>query len=534
MADAGGNIATAGSGLDLGSATSLDRAVSAAQASAAKSMSEYAGATKAAAARGAERQKTLDAIVADMPAHADFAKLAGEIPSAPKLPEQPAMPQGNAWQNFGSTASVLGILGSMLLKLPIRDSLNASAAAMNAKTKGDWADYQANYARWKDATDLAIKQADWESKRFAEALDLMKSDSAAGEAAARTVAAATNNDAAMAVLQSGDPKLQAEYFDGLAKLSESMQAHADAVEMQHQRLIEGQFGTPVQVAVPGPDGFLQQRTAVWDKLNRHWVDPKTNEVIAGNPESLGPNAPPLFDMATLMRIAKQYVGGNERVLSNLGFSNYANRYNMQKAITQVGEESGMSAQAINEKLAQFAAYTQGQKALGTRAANIGVGLHEFKNFAPVAKELSSKVDRSKFTTLSSIEQAVSRGFSDPDTVNFFVTNQEMINAYAQVVGRGNSRVTDAARKFATDTLNTAWAKGTYNSAIDLLENLGDKALQATNDTQKDLKAFLDDKLGQTTQPRVWKFTATGPGGKKIYSDDQEHWFNADGSTYGAK
>lgn len=119
-----------------------------------------------------------------MPWRVDQSKLP-EV-KAPTTQAAPSAPQPReALQNFGSVASVLGILGGALLKAPISASLGASAAAMQAANTGDWARYKTEYQKWKDQTELAWKQADFQAKAFDRALDVMKTDMGQGQAMAK-------------------------------------------------------------------------------------------------------------------------------------------------------------------------------------------------------------------------------------------------------------------------------------------------------------------------------------------------------------
>ena len=208
-------------------AADIERAAKSAFAASTKAMDEYQQRLKAEGPKLDARGATMQQLIDTMPARADIA-----LPKGPRdtSAAQPKAPEPDPIQGFGSFASILGIIGSAVLKQPISTALNASAAAMKARNAQDWAAYEAHYREWKDQTDLAFKQAAWEQNHFNDALELMKTDQAAGLAKFSALATLTNNDAARIALESGDPKMMGEYAGSLARLSEAMNTQAIRVQ----------------------------------------------------------------------------------------------------------------------------------------------------------------------------------------------------------------------------------------------------------------------------------------------------------------
>lgn len=169
-------------------------------------------------------------------------------PKGPELPkDKPQVPQPDPIQAFGSAASVLGIIGSMLLKQPISTALNASASAMKARNAQDWTQYEAHYKEWKDATDLAYRQADFEQTRYHDYLELAKTNQSLAAAKISALAATTQNEMMLAAAKSGDFKTVAEIAGGMARLNDAM--NAQAIRLQglaerdrHNRAMEGILG----------------------------------------------------------------------------------------------------------------------------------------------------------------------------------------------------------------------------------------------------------------------------------------------------
>lgn len=91
-------------------------------------------------------------------------------------------------ERFGSLASVVGILGAAFTHQPLTNSLNASAAAMEAIKAGDAESYKRAHEAWKDNSELVIKRAQMMHQHYQDAVELMKTDMVAGEAKMRVVA----------------------------------------------------------------------------------------------------------------------------------------------------------------------------------------------------------------------------------------------------------------------------------------------------------------------------------------------------------
>ena len=120
------------------------------------------------------------------------------LPKQPDLaPFTQKMPEADPMRQFGSLASGLAILAGSLTRTPLTTALNASAEAMKAIRTGDLMAYQDAKDRWKDNTDLAIKNAEWAQKGYDNAFALMKEKHAEGWAALQAVAALDGNVAAL-------------------------------------------------------------------------------------------------------------------------------------------------------------------------------------------------------------------------------------------------------------------------------------------------------------------------------------------------
>lgn len=111
--------------------------------------------------------------------------------------------QSDPLERFGSLASVIGILGAAFTHQPLVNSLNASAAAMEAIRAGEKESYERAHAAWKDNSDLVIKRANLMHQHYQDAVELMRTNLAAGEAKMRVTATQFGDKQALFLIENG-------------------------------------------------------------------------------------------------------------------------------------------------------------------------------------------------------------------------------------------------------------------------------------------------------------------------------------------
>lgn len=250
---AGSTVTAADAGDPTGGLVSMlpevERAALASLRSAQAKSDDYDKRLKALAPKMEERSVQMDEILKGMPTQANV-----ELPKEPKEQPKPGVPEPDPIQAFGSAASILGIIGSMVLKQPISTALNASAAAMKARNAQDWTTYEAKYKEWKDATDLAYRHADWEQKHYADGLELLKTNQSLGAAKISAIAAVTQNDQMRALIESGDFKSAAELAGAYTKLADSIATQSFRVRElkareEYYRVLAGRAQKPEMIAL---------------------------------------------------------------------------------------------------------------------------------------------------------------------------------------------------------------------------------------------------------------------------------------------
>lgn len=144
-------------------------------------------------------------------------------------------------ERFGSLASVVGILGSAFTHQPLINSLNASAAAMEATKAGEVESYRQAHEAWKDNAELVIKRQQMMHQHYQDALDLMKTDLVAGDAKMRVLATQFGDKQALFLTENGmNPELMKlieernkaslEYAQHLPAAMQAAEKQADLME----------------------------------------------------------------------------------------------------------------------------------------------------------------------------------------------------------------------------------------------------------------------------------------------------------------
>jgi hypothetical protein len=168
-------------------------------------------------------------------------------------------------------------------------------------------------------------------------------------------------------------------------------------------------------------------------------------------------------------MAEQYLAGDRTVMQNLGrgAQGAENIVKLRGEIARQLAEQGKSGSDIATKIAEFEGLKAGERALGTRTAQMGMALSEATSFAPLALAASEKVDRTEYPTLNGLLLAAERGTGGEDVIRLAVATNSFLNAYARAV-TPTGTPTEGAQERARALLDAAWSKGQYRTAIDQL------------------------------------------------------------------
>ena len=110
----------------------------------------------------------------------------------------------------------------------------------------------------------------------------------------------------------------------------------------------------------------------------------------------------------------------------------------------------------------------GERALSTQSAKITTAANEARNMTGLVREYSAKVDRTKFPTINSIENAVAKGTGDTAIVDLNTSINALVNSYARAINpTGVATVSD--KNHAREIINSAYADGQINSILNVMD-----------------------------------------------------------------
>lgn len=166
-------------------------------------------------------------------------KNAGVEPGLPKpwnAAEESAKHQTDPIEAFGSLGSAFGILASAFTHQPFDTALNASAAAITAIKNGDAKEYDRAYKAWQDNTKLALDRHKIQHDQYEDAVSLLKTNIAAGQAKMQVLAAKFGDEKTLFLLDNGMDKEVLELQAGRQKLAMQLQENYPKMVMANAQM----------------------------------------------------------------------------------------------------------------------------------------------------------------------------------------------------------------------------------------------------------------------------------------------------------
>lgn len=130
---------------------------------------------------------------------------------------------------FGSLGSVFGIVASAFTHAPMENALNASAAAIKATKEGNDEQRERAFKSWKENNDLVVKRHNMMRDSYADAVTLMKTNMAAGEARLSMEAARFGDKKVQFLLENGMSEELFKLIDSRNKAAVGMQDANNAI-----------------------------------------------------------------------------------------------------------------------------------------------------------------------------------------------------------------------------------------------------------------------------------------------------------------
>lgn len=136
---------------------------------------------------------------------------------------------------FGSVGSVFAMIAAAFTHRPMINALQGSAAAMDAVKAGDDKAYDQAFTAFKTNADLAIKRHQMMHEEYQDALSLMNTDMAAGEAQLKMAAHKYDDKQMLFLTENGLSDMRDKLITGRAKSVEATVEANDKIDAQSLR-----------------------------------------------------------------------------------------------------------------------------------------------------------------------------------------------------------------------------------------------------------------------------------------------------------
>lgn len=371
-------------------------------------------------------------------------------------------------QAFGQPAMWLAAFGSLMTRRPFVNAIQAAGAVLNSTHQQDQQVAQRNYETWKVQSDNAVKLAKYEQDAFKAAVGRYSSDARAGEAELKTVMSAFQAQPLMQVYER-------EGMEGVTKYLKMHDSRLIATEKGMNEL--GEHITDQQAQRKALTAWTEAnpeaaKNPTFANAARHTIKSGGIPNEQGMPEpkpKAKPTADDLLGDDDRKLMAEQYLAGDKSVFQNIGrgAQGSENIRLLRGDIARLAAERNMSGADIAARIAEFNGITAGERALGTRTAQIGMAVNEAKALVPLALEASAKVSRTDFPSINSIILAGERKTGDENAVRLGIATNSLINIYARAISpTGTPTVSD--KDHARELLGDAWTQGQYRAGVDQL------------------------------------------------------------------
>lgn len=227
-------------------------------------------------------------------------------------------------------------------------------------------------------------------------------------------------------------------------------------------------------------------------------------------------------------MAEQYWAGDKTVLSGLARNPQALSA-ARHAIVQYGKEQGKGGADVAQATAEFEGLKAGERALGTRTANVGLAVNEANLLSDLALKTSGEWSRSGIKSLNDLQKYAQSKTASPELRKFVAANNSFVNAYARAISpSGAPTVSD--KEHAREMLDTGFSKGDYEATIDILRQEMQAAQQAPQATKEELRklARADASISAPPKPTA-PAVGTVQGGYRFKGGDpakQSSWEKA--------
>lgn len=208
------------------------------------------------------------------------------------------------------------------------------------------------------------------------------------------------------------------------------------------------------------------------------------------------------------QITDQVITGDTSGLTGLS---KADKAKVRNRMADVAEIRGLSGADIAAKNAEFFGIRAGERALGTRQAQIDTAAVEAQKIAPIVREASKKVPRGGFVPWTKLFQIAEAGSSNKELLAFAQAAKSYANIYTRATVPGASGVSD--RESAVEHLPIFTDDASFEAVMDIM----DKEIAAAKASPREVRQGLAESItGRDPQPIA---PASAPVPEKGVPDD---------------
>lgn len=193
-----------------------------------------------------------------------------------------------------------------------------------------------------------------------------------------------------------------------------------------------------------------------------------------------------FDDNTMTKMADQYLAGDKGVLVNLGrgAQGATDLKALRRRIVERMDEQGITPAQQAVKMQEFVGLAAGERALGTRTAQIEMAANEARNMMKPALEAAAAVPRTSFVPVNKlIESWQTGGVSDPAQARFAAANFSLVNTYVRAIAP-TGVPPESARNHAMAMLSGAMSHESYKAVVDQMNIEMEAALKSPQQVQE--------------------------------------------------
>lgn len=204
---------------------------------------------------------------------------------------------------------------------------------------------------------------------------------------------------------------------------------------------------------------------------------------------------------TIKMMAEQYRAGDTSVMQNLGrgAQGAKNIIAIRNEIASQTAGAGGNGRDLAAQNAEYFGTKAGQRAAGTRIANVEMAVQEARNLVPLALDASAKVARSGLLPFGKAQIMFDTQTNDPLLGQFAAANNALINTYARAISPSGVP-TVADKEHAREMLSTAKDQRAYAAIVKQMDKEMSAAQEAPQHVRQSFNQAVTGKKKVETVP----------------------------------